>query len=415
VFGACSKSEKSDSETVKIQFMHMQVEQERQDAIAGMIEKFEAANPDIKVEQVPVNEDDYDTKIATLGGNGELPAVVEYNQDQAKNSVVNQFTNLDATKEVIDTKGEDAFFANALSVLKTEDGADYSAVPLCGWVQGIFVNQAMLKEKGFENPTNWDEVLKVAEAFNDPANKKYGISIPTGNNAFTEQVFSQFALSNNANVFDADGNITFDSPEMKEAVEYYQKLASFSMPGSTEVADVKDAFIGKNAPMVMYSTYIIGGAIEAEMIDDLAMVLPTNKESAAYGCVISLGISSGLEDAQTEAAKKFTSFMIEAENNIEWLKMAPGGVHPVLIGINEMEPYSSNEEVKKFSHLGDDIAAGFENLQMFGTVGDKNYMIMGDITNKSIIGKTINNVVVQKKDIATELKTAQEEIQALKK
>ena len=36
------------------------------------IYKFQEANPDIVVESVPVNEDDYDSKIATQGGNGEL-------------------------------------------------------------------------------------------------------------------------------------------------------------------------------------------------------------------------------------------------------------------------------------------------------------------------------------------------------
>ena len=38
-------------EEVTIQFMHMQVEQERQDVIAKLIEEFEAENPGIKVKQ----------------------------------------------------------------------------------------------------------------------------------------------------------------------------------------------------------------------------------------------------------------------------------------------------------------------------------------------------------------------------
>ena len=112
-------------EEVTIQFMHMQVEQERQDVIAKLIEEFEAENPGIKVEQMPTNEDDYDTKITSLGGTGVLPAVMEFSQDQAKTSVTNDFIDLEANKEVIDGKGEDAFFDGALNVIKTEDGNDY--------------------------------------------------------------------------------------------------------------------------------------------------------------------------------------------------------------------------------------------------------------------------------------------------
>lgn len=100
----------------------------------------------------PVNEDDYDSKIVALGGSGELPAIIEYSQDQAKTSVSNQFTNLDAVKEVIDQKGEDSFYEGALDVTKTEDGSGYVGVPICSWVQGIWVNTAMLQEKGLGLP-----------------------------------------------------------------------------------------------------------------------------------------------------------------------------------------------------------------------------------------------------------------------
>lgn len=56
LFAGCgSSSEKKESsakdETVKIQFMHMQVEQERQDVLSEVIKKFEKENPNIKVDR----------------------------------------------------------------------------------------------------------------------------------------------------------------------------------------------------------------------------------------------------------------------------------------------------------------------------------------------------------------------------
>ena len=107
VVGCGNKEEASSEEggEVKIQFMHMQVEQERLDVVQALIDKFQEENPGIIVESVPVNEDDYDSKITALGGSGELPAVVEYSQDQAKASVANQFTDTDANKAVIEEFG----------------------------------------------------------------------------------------------------------------------------------------------------------------------------------------------------------------------------------------------------------------------------------------------------------------------
>ncbi|MCI8293809.1 MAG: extracellular solute-binding protein [Hespellia sp.] len=401
--------------TVKIQFMHQQVEQERLDVVQSIIDAFEAENEGIEVESIPVNEDDYDSKITTLGGSGELPAIIEYSQDQAKTSVANQFTDVDAVKEVVDSVGEDNYYEGALAVTKTEDGSSYVGVPLCSWVQGIWVNEPMIKEKGFELPETWDDVLEIAKAFNDPDNKKYGIALPTSESAFTEQVFSQFALSNGANVFDGDKNVTVNTPEMKEAVEFYKELAACSMPGSTEVADVKDAFVAKNAPMAMYSTYILSAVNDAGFAEDLALVLPSQKESVAYGCVTVLGIAAGMDDAQTEAAKKFVNFLMETEHNIEWLNMAPGGVQPVIKAASEDPAFTDLEARKAYEGLNDDIAVAVDNLQLFGTVDGKNFTEMGDVTNTGAISKVINNVVVQDADVDAELETAQKAVEDLMK
>ena len=73
----------------------------------------------------------------------------------------------------------------------------------------------------------------------------------------TEQAFSQFALSGGANVFDAQGNIQIDTPEMLNALAFYKELAKNTMPGSNDVMEIKDAFMNGSAPMAVYSTYIL--------------------------------------------------------------------------------------------------------------------------------------------------------------
>lgn len=419
--GACGSSSSNGSddgastadgtENVQIQFMHMQVEEERQSAIQSTIDAFEASNPGITVEQIPVNEDDYDTKIITLGGNGSLPAVVEYNQSQATNSYANQFTNGDAVNEVMASIGEDSFYEGVVDAVRTEDGSGYVAVPMSSWVQGVWVNKAMLTEKGLEVPKTWEDILKVAEAFNNPSEKMYGIATPTGESAFTEQVFSQFALSNGANILDADQNVTIDTPEMKEAVEYYKSLTALSMPGSTGVPEVKDAFVSKRAPMALYSTYILGSADEAGFLEDLALVTPERTDEAAYGAVIGFGISAGISDEETEAAKKFVEFYLEEKNNVDWLHMSPGGMHPVLKSVSDSEAYKSNEFVAKIEYLNEDISNAMNELKYFGSVDGKNFMVAGEISNKGYIAKLINSVAVLQGDVSAELSKTQTEVE----
>ena len=52
---------------------------------------------------------------------------------------------------------------------------------------------------------------------------------------------------------------------------------------------------------------------------------------------------------------------------------------------------------------------------MFGVVDGKNFIVMGDITNAGIIGGMINEIVVNNKDIAAIMKTAQEQIAEIAK
>ena len=61
---ACGNGNENDGKTT-IEFMHSSVEQERLAVINELVAKFEKENPDIKIKQVPVEEDSYNTKVVT--------------------------------------------------------------------------------------------------------------------------------------------------------------------------------------------------------------------------------------------------------------------------------------------------------------------------------------------------------------
>lgn len=121
----------------------------------------------------------------------------------------------------------------------------------------------------------------------------------------TEQSFSQFALSNRANVFNAEGKITLDTPEMMQALTYYRDLAANTMPGSNDIMEVKDAFMNGTAPMAIYSTYILPAVIKEG--DPKRRFRGANrKNSAVYGMLTSLTITAGQKTEETEAAENLS-------------------------------------------------------------------------------------------------------------
>ena len=227
----------------------------------------------------------------------------------------------------------------------------------------------------------------------------------------TEQAFSQFALSNNANVLDDKGKVTINTPEMKQALDYYKELSQYTMPGSNDVTEIKDAFMNGSTPMAIYSTYILPSVFEEGKSEDIGFAIPTNKQEAVYGTVSGLTISAGLDKEQKAASEKFVEYLSEAKNMEKWVLMSPGGAQPVNKKVVDSSSYQSNEVISAFGELPKEIASSFDKVQVFGLVGDKNFTKMGDITSSGAISKAVNGVTVGKEDPEKALKTAQESIE----
>lgn len=409
--GACGGGSAKDDEKTTIEFMHSSVEQDRLKVIDKLVADFEKESPDIKVKQMPVEEDAYNTKVVTLARSNKLPGVIEVSQDFAKVMDKDELIDQKAVGSVMKNVGEDNYYDGAKKLVRTEDGSGYIAAPISGWVQGIWYNKKTLSDAGFSEPTTWDSVLEIAKHFNDAGNKKYGIAMPTADSTMTEQAFSQFALSNNANVLDDKGKVTINTPEMKQALEYYKELSQYTMPGSNDVTEIKDAFMNGSTPMAIYSTYILPSVFEEGKSEDIGFAIPTNKQEAVYGTVSGLTISAGLDKEQKAASEKFVEYLSEAKNMEKWVLMSPGGAQPVNKKVVDSSSYQSNEVISAFGELPKEIASSFDKVQVFGLVGDKNFTKMGDITSSGAISKAVNGVTVGKEDPEKALKTAQESIE----
>ncbi|MDN3685159.1 extracellular solute-binding protein [Vibrio sinaloensis] len=73
------------------------------------------------------------------------------------------------------------------------------------------------KEAGLEPPTTWESIEKkrLSTSTNQSKNQ-YGILIGTKADSYAEQVYTQFALSNDAGQFDKEGNLVFNSAKQKK-------------------------------------------------------------------------------------------------------------------------------------------------------------------------------------------------------
>ncbi|MRS89091.1 extracellular solute-binding protein [Enterobacteriaceae bacterium RIT714] len=407
LLSGCRDDKKS---VVTIEFMHSSVEQERQAVITQLISRFEKDNPTIKVKQVPVEEDAYNTKVITLARTGALPEVIEVSHDYAKVMDKEQLLDRDAIAKSIMAVGEGTFYDGILRIVRTEDGKAWTGVPVSAWLSGVWYHKDVLAAAGIQEPHTWEQLLKASQALSNPAIKHYGIALPTAESVMTEQAFSQFALSGGANVFNAQGEVDINTPEMAKALAFYRSLATTTMPGSNDVMEIKDAFMNGSAPMAIYSTYILPAVYKEGEPANLGFVVPTEKTSAVYGMVTSLTITTGQTEDETHAAQTFVTWMEQAQNAADWVMMSPGAALPVNKRVVETASWKDNDVIRAFGQLPYELIAQFPNVQVFGAVGDKNFTLMGDVTGSGVISSMVHDVTVGNKDLTATLNDSQKRL-----
>lgn len=120
------------------------------------------------------------------------------------------------------------FSSTPMNQITIKSTGEIGALPLYSSVQFMYYRKDIFEEKGLTPPTNYDELLAVCEAMNDPANNFYGIACRGEKIALTSQ-FSPFLYGFGGAYF-KDGTCAFNTPENLEAAKFYGKLLGSYAP-----------------------------------------------------------------------------------------------------------------------------------------------------------------------------------------
>lgn len=316
----------------------------------GMIDEFTAATG-ITVELVPTAEDQLPNLVTAAVAADALPDVLFFPMDFAIGWHQQGILDGAAANEVIEALGADTFAQGALDLVRV-DGTPV-AVPSDGWGQILVYRADLFEAAGLARPDTFDAIMAGAEALTDADNNFFGIVASTDPGAvFTQQTFEAFALANNCQLADADGNITLNSPECVEAIQFYTDLVrDFGPAGVQDVDTTRAGYFAGQAAMLVWSPFILDemaglrdDAFPAcpECADDAsylsansgivpAITGPSGSEPAQYGQVSYVGITS---TANTEAAKQFAEFWFN-EGYLTMLGLSPEGKFPMRPGTAE--------------------------------------------------------------------------------
>ncbi len=314
---------------------------EIQRAIAA---KFEAKTG-IKVEVVPVSENQLAERITAAFAAGRLPDLVFHPIDYTVGWAAEGILDTEAASEVIRELGPETFAAGALELARYMGNP--TAVPTDGWTQLLVYRRDLFKARSLAEPRTYAAILGAIELLHDPP-RLYGFVAATDpSQVYFQQVFEHIALANGVRLVDEAGNVTLDTPQMIEVLKFYKRLAQASPPGNLYWKQSRELYMAGRAAQIVWSPFILDElaglrdsvpvtAFDDPTTDRLAKASgfvarlsgPDNPKGASYAQIGYIGITA---DADVEAAKRFVKFLL-TEAYLDWLSMAPEGKFPVRRG-----------------------------------------------------------------------------------
>jgi len=283
------------------------------DKLPELAKGFEAANPGVKVEVTAIPWDAAHAKFATAITAGKTPDAA-----MVGTTWMGEFaTALDPTPASID---KSVFFEGAQKT--TEVGGTSYGVPWYVETRLVYYRKDLAAKAGFTTlPTDWAGLKAMAKAMQDKAGAKWGINLQAGGQG-SWQTILPFAWSNGAEVATADQKkFTFDTPEMAEAVKYYQSfftdgIAAKQLPeGSTE-----PSFANGSVPMFISGPWMMGAVekVGGAGFKDKYGVMPMPKQKTATSFVGGSDLVVFKNSKNRDSAWKFIQWLSEPATQVKW-------------------------------------------------------------------------------------------------
>ena len=336
-------------ETVTLKFWSTETQPARLEKTQEIINGFTAATG-IQVQLTATDEDALPQLMITNAASGTLPDVVFHPLDFTVGWASAGLLDTAAAQDVVNSLGAGTFSQGALD-LATVEGT-VAAVPSDGWGQLLIYRSDLFEAAGLDAPDTFEKIEAAAAALNDPGNNFFGITASNDPSAvFTQQTWEHFALANGCELVDNSGNVTLNTPQCTEALEFYTNLlANYSPAGLQDVVSTRATYFAGQAAMIVWSPFIMdemAGLRDAalpscpECADNISFLAENTAfqpsfagpsgAPAQYGQVSYMGIGA---TQNTDAAKLFVEYWL-SDGYVDWLSVAPEGKFPMRRGTSE--------------------------------------------------------------------------------
>ncbi len=293
---------------------------------SNFVEKFEAENPDIKLNLDVVSWNDVYTEVDTRIANNNAPDIL--NIDVFAN-YANDGLLLPVSDYCPDELYSD-FFPSFIEQSVIDDTV--WAVPDLASARALFCNADIFEEVGIDYPTTWSELEDACQAiidFYEGEVYPWGVDMTTDEG---QAAFAYYTWGNGGGFVDENGDWAVNSAENAEALKFALSLVENGYtnpnPATQTRYDLQDMFAaGKLAMLIapnQLPTYVADKGGDINMVT-VNIPAADGKESSSVGVMDRVMAfkddSAEDQEARNEAIGKFLTFFYDPENYVGWVSM----------------------------------------------------------------------------------------------
>ncbi len=307
-----------------------------------VIDAFTAKNPGVKVNMEAVPWGTCQDKSMTLAAAGDPPSIAYMGSRTLKQLAENNL--------VVPVNIPEADQGNYQpGVLKTVSHmGKFWGFPHAFSTKALFINCGLIEKAGMQctRPHTWEGMYQMAKGVKDKLGVA-GVGLVAKDFDNTMHQFLNYLYSNGGRVIDPDtNNITLNSPQSIEALEFYGKLASVAQSGPTafERSQVKDLY--NDEKVAMYIDGPWGGGQHKKTIKSLVVPIPAGPSGTNGTLLITDSIAvfkgTGHENVAMELARALSSGDAQYNLDSSW------GLTPIMKYENFVDnPYYANNSYWK--------------------------------------------------------------------
>ncbi|PWK83778.1 carbohydrate ABC transporter substrate-binding protein (CUT1 family) [Lentzea atacamensis] len=287
-----------------------------------LIKRFEAANPDIKVEYVGIPSSSVQQKYDTAIAGGSTPDV-----GGVTTSYLAHLVGQDALEPADDRVEGGPLKGKLLSglletVRQTAPDGKLYAVPASGNLDVIWYRSDRFAEAKISEPSTWDDLVKAATQLTKPAENQYGFTIRGGAGSVFQLLSEAYSYSGIEKFYDG-GKSTVSDPRNAELVRKVAELYKKATPEAdvnNNYTQMVAQFTGGTVAMMHHnlgSTADVMKALGPERVSAMPLPKgPSGKRTVVPNPTDGFAVFKGSKNR--DASWKFVEFLTSAESSGYW-------------------------------------------------------------------------------------------------